>query len=135
GALFVRISLHEPPKDRALSYRDGDPIDRQAFMVIRDRQARSTVEAVVSITEGRILSWDIIPAAQPSITFDEFLASDRTIREDPRWQEAMRRRGVTDFSLAMIDPWSAGYDTEADDPGRRRIVRALTFVRAAPIDN
>ncbi len=30
-------------------------------------------------------------------------------REDPRWQEAMRKRGVTDFSLAMIDPWPAGY--------------------------
>ena len=28
------------------------------------------------------------------------------VRADPRWQEAMRRRGVEDFSLCMIDPWS-----------------------------
>ena len=109
GALFVRISLHEPPKETVLGFRDADPVSREAFMVIRDRQARATIEAIVSITEGRVTSWEVVPAAQPSITFDEFLASDRAIRNDPRWQEAMRKRGVTDFDLAMVDPWSAGY--------------------------
>src|SRR6266508_2454817 len=77
GALFVRISLDEPPKDVVLNHQDGDPIDRRDFMVIRDRQARATIEAVVSITRGTIISWEVIAAAQPSITFDEFLASDR----------------------------------------------------------
>jgi primary-amine oxidase len=134
-SLFVRISLDEPPKDVVLGYHEGDPVERRAFAVIRDREARATVEAVVSITQGTVLSWEVVPGAQPSITFDEFLASDQAIRNDPRWQEALRRRGVTDFDLTMVDPWSAGYYGPEDDPGRRRIVRALTFVRAAPGDN
>ena len=27
------------------------------------------------------------------------------MKADPRWQEAMRKRGVEDFELAMVDPW------------------------------
>jgi len=134
-SLFVRISLNEPPKEAVLGYKYGQPIDRQAFVILRDRAARATVEVVVSITQQKVLSWDVVPGAQPSITFDEFLASDQAIRNDPRWQEAMRRRGVTDFSLAMVDAWSAGYYGPEDDPDRRRIIRPLTFVRAAPEDN
>jgi primary-amine oxidase len=131
----VRISLHEPPKDVVLGFKDGDPIERRAFMVLRDRQARATIEAVVSITQGRVVSWEVAQGAQPSITFTEFLASDKAIRGDPRWQEAMRKRGVTNFDLAMVDPWSAGYYAAEDAPERRRIIRALTFMRAAPEDN
>jgi primary-amine oxidase len=135
AVLFVRIALHEPPKEVVLGFTNGAPVSREAFMVLRDRQARTTVEAVVSITEGRVVSWEVVPGVQPSITFDEFLASDRAIRSDPQWQAAMRKRGVTDFSLAMVDPWSAGYYAPEDAPERRRIIRALTFVRARPEDN
>jgi primary-amine oxidase len=135
GTLFVRISLQEPPKAEVLSYREGAAIERRAFVVLRDRRARATAEAVVSITDRAVRSWEVIPGAQPSITFDEFLASDRAIRGDARWQEAMRKRGVTDFNLAMVDPWSAGFYAPEDHPANRRIIRALTFIRAAPEDN
>ncbi len=134
GCLFVSISLDEPPKE-AVFGGAGGAVDRRAFMVIRDTRSRATVEATVSITRGAVLSWEVIPGAQPSITLAEFLASDEAIKKDPRWQEAMRKRGVTDFSLAMVDAWSAGCYQPEDDPGNRRIVRALTFIRTAPKDN
>ena len=54
---------------------------------------------------------------------------------DPRWQEAMRRRGVEDFSLAMIDPWASSWTGPEDDPAARRMVRPLTWMRAAPGEN
>jgi primary-amine oxidase len=44
----------------------------------------------------------------------------------------MRKRGVEDFSLAMIDPWASSYTGPEDDPGRRRIARPLTWLRSAP---
>ena len=44
----------------------------------------------------------------------------------------MRKRGVEDFSLAMIDPWAAGYTGEEDAATARRILRPLTWVRSEP---
>src|SRR5215813_12891134 len=132
--LFVRISLHEPPKSTVLSFRAGDPFERQAFVLIRDRRARTTSEVIVSITGRAVLSWKEVPGVQPPITLDEFFACERTVQANPSWQAAMKKRGITDFSLAMVDPWSAGYYGPADDPARR-LVRALTWIRTEKLDN
>ena len=61
---------------------------------------------------------------------------EEVVREDPRWQEAMRKRGVTDFDLAMIDPWPAGYYGAQDHYDNSPLVcRPLTFMRAAPSEH
>ena len=44
----------------------------------------------------------------------------------------MRKRGVEDFELAMIDPWASSYTGPDDHPSKRRICRPLTWVRSAP---
>jgi primary-amine oxidase len=132
---FITITLHEPPKGRVLALREGEQLDREAFVVLRDREQRATYETVVSLTRGELVSWREVPGAQPGLTFGEFIACEDVVRADPRWQAAMRERGVTDFSLAMIDPWSAGYTGEADDPARHRICRPLTFLRSKPDEN
>ena len=132
--LFIRVSLHEPPKGTVLAFRTGDALERQAFVLLRDRLARTTCEVIVSITRRSILSWKDLAGVQPSITFDEFLECERMVQSDPTWQAAMKRRGVTDFSLAMVDPWSAGYYGPADDPSRR-LVRTLTWIRTDEHDN
>ena len=44
--LFVRVQLEEPPRDAVLRFREGDPVDRRAFLILRDRRARATIEAV-----------------------------------------------------------------------------------------
>jgi primary-amine oxidase len=130
----ISMALHEPAKDQVLSYRSGDPVERQAFAILLDNASRTTYEAVVSLTRKRVLSWTEIPAVQPSIVVDEFFECEAAVRADARWQEAMRKRGVTDFSLAMVDPWSAGHYGFAGEEGKR-LVRALTWVRRNPTDN
>jgi primary-amine oxidase len=132
--LFVRVFLQEPPKEVVLGFTDGDRMDRQAFMVIRDRRARATYEAIVSITRKSVVSYQHIPRVQPAIIFEEFLACERLVRSNPEWQAAMRRRGIEDVDLAMVDPWSAGHYGPEDDP-ERRLVRALTWVRTSAGDN
>jgi primary-amine oxidase len=132
--LFVRVSLQEPSKDIVLGFRPGDPIDRQAFIIIRDRAARATFEAVVSVTKQAVVSWKQVTDVQPSITFEEFFACEALVRSSPAWQAALRRRGVEDPELAIVDPWSAGYYGPADDPNRR-LIRALTWVRTGAEDN
>src|SRR5215469_5959476 len=135
-ARFVFVTLNEPEKAAVLGYEPGQPIDRQAFVIVRERAERKTYEALVSITAGEVLSWRERPGIQPPIMFEEFLASEEAVRNDPRWQEAMRKRGVTDFTNVMIDPWSLGYNGPDDAPDKGRMVRPLTFVRQGdPDDN
>ncbi|CAN5186146.1 primary-amine oxidase [soil metagenome] len=134
-ARFVIIENHEPPKDVVLGWQPGTTWDRQAFATLRETAEHATYEAVVSLTNGTLVSWTLIPNAQPPITFEEFLRSEELVRNDPRWQAAMRLRGVEDFSLAMIDKWASGYVAPGDEPGTRRIARPLTFVRSAEGDN
>jgi len=130
----IFVMLQEPPKEPVLRHRPGDPVDRAAFVVAIDSGAGRTYEAVVGLAEGRVRSWEHVAGAQPAIVLDEFVECEAAVRADPRWQEALRRRGVTDFSLAMVDSWSAGNFGFPEDEGRR-LVRALTWVRRHPGDN
>ena len=130
----IFVMLHEPAKKVVLGHRPGDPVERVAFVVCVDRDAGRTYEATVSLSEGRVRSWEHVPDAQPAIVLDEFLECEAVVRADPRWQEALRKRGVTDPRLAMVDCWSAGYFGFPEDEGRR-LVRALTWVRRHPHDN
>ena len=136
SARFVFITLKEPPKDAVLSYRDGDEVDRQAHIVVRERAERKTYEGVVSLTAREVRSWREVAGAQASLMFEEFAATEDLVRNDPCWQDAMRKRGVTDFENVMIDPWSVGYFGPEDAPDRGRFVRPLTWVRrGGPDDN
>jgi primary-amine oxidase len=135
-ARFVYITLAEPDKATVLGFQPGDAIDRRAFVILRERAERKTYEAIVSVTGGAVVSWHEVPGVQPAIMFEEFLASEEIVRKDPRWREAMRKRGVTDLDNVMIDPWSSGYNGPEEAPEKGRLVRPLTFVRrGSPDDN
>ena len=133
---FVFVALHEPAKAQVLAWSAGDdPLPREAHVVLYDRATRATCEAVVSLTTREVVSFAEVPGVQASIMAEEFESCEAIVVADPRWQEAMRRRGVEDFSLAMIDPWASSWTGPEDDPGARRIVRPLTWVRSAPGEN
>jgi primary-amine oxidase len=130
----IFIMLHEPAKKVVLAHRPGDAVERAAFVVLVDSGPGKTYEAVVSLSAGRVLSWEHVPGAQPAIVQDEFVDCEAAVRADPRWQAALRERGVADPSLAMVDCWSAGNFGFPEDEGRR-LVRALTWVRRDAQDN
>jgi primary-amine oxidase len=132
--LFVSISLHEPPKADVLGWPESGAVPREAFAVFRDLTARTTYEAIVSLDERQVRWSRTVPGAQPSITYEEALEADRAIKADPGWQAALRKRGVENFDLCMVDAWSAG-NYDADPNPAQRIVRALTWVRSDPTDN
>jgi primary-amine oxidase len=131
---FASVNLHEPAKEVVLNYASGTPIERAAFIILLDNIDGATYEAVVSITEGRVISWQHIPGAQPSIMLDEFFECEQMLKTHPEFQAALRKRGITNFDLLMVDPWSAGnYGDEEEQ--KLRLTRTLTWVRSDPDDN
>ncbi len=135
-ARFVYLSLYEPAKADVISFEAGGPVpDRLVKVVLRERAEHATYEAVVRLPKGEVVSYQRIPGVQPSVMLEEFLASEDIVRGDPRWQEAMRKRGITDFSLCMIDPWSTPNVEPGVGPDDGRFVTPLTWVRDDPADN
>ena len=131
---FETIVLQEPDKATVGNFRPGDAIARNALLVILDNAAAATYEAVVSLNERRVTSWQHVPGVQPRIMFDEFAECEAVVKANPEFQAALRLRGITDFDLVMVDPWSAGNYGFADEEGRR-LVLTRNFLRSGPNDN
>jgi primary-amine oxidase len=139
---FVRVDLLEPSKEVIAKWRPGDPVDRCGLAVLLDRSANATYEAVVSVTDREVRSFEQIPGVQPEVMADEFEEAERAVKDSPLFQEALAKRGIDDVDSLCVDPWSAGsYGT---DDRNRRLMRCLAWVRldgpddncyAHPIDN
>ncbi|TDS87777.1 primary-amine oxidase [Nesterenkonia aurantiaca] len=141
---FVFIELREPSKATVRAFEaEAGPWEREAFLLLRDHDRHRTLEAIVNLSTDAVTSYLEIEDAQPPMTEEEFFACEEMIRQDPQVQQALRRRGVEDFSKAMVDKWAAGYVMAEDAPSQRRIARPIVFIQgeddanayARPVEN
>ncbi len=133
-ALFSTVTLDEPTRAAVAGHRPGDPVDRRIRMTLVPGPTASVVEAVVSLTGGKVVAWTEVDDVRPALLFDDSYRSIVALRADPTWQAAMRRRGITDFEQVQIDPWPTGNFGHPLEEGRR-ITRCLSFYREIPTDN
>ncbi|MFC4323625.1 primary-amine oxidase [Litchfieldia salsa] len=134
SARFAEVILHEPEKETVLNFKEGDSIERQAHIILLEPETNETFEGVVSITKEDIHSWEFVPDVRPGFILDEFDQIESLVVNDPDYQAALLKRGVSDPSLVMVDPWSSGYFDIKEDEGKR-LVRALAWVRPAKDEN
>jgi primary-amine oxidase len=134
---FCSITLAEPAKAALKAYEAGEPCAREAGVLLMDRTTGRAYEAVVDLGAATVRSYESVAAGlQPSVLIDEFAECETAIKKSPEFLAAIRRRGVADPDLIMIDAWSAGmYGDEPPEEQGKRLVRALAFVRAEPGDN
>ena len=64
---FATVTLNEPAKETVLSFKPGDPIEREAFLILLDNTTAKTYEAVVSLGSGQVKSWEQNPGVQPPL--------------------------------------------------------------------
>jgi primary-amine oxidase len=125
---FVIITLQEPGKDLVYQHPSGNPFPRHAFVLLLDRPAGKTFEAVVDLSGKLLVSYSEREGVQPPMTLADHLKGEELIRQDPGWQAAMKKRGLTDAQLqeVVVDTWAAGYV-----PGRenQRLVRGISYWR------
>jgi primary-amine oxidase len=131
---FVTMVLNEPSKKTVLNFKKGDPVNREAKIVLLDKKNELVYEAIVSLTLKKILSWKSRKDVQPSITSDEISEAENIIKKDKEFQEALKKRGVTNLDLVMVDQWPAGNFGLKSERGKR-LARGLSWVRAFPRDN
>jgi primary-amine oxidase len=135
---FVEVALREPAKADLLAAAEAgaeEELPRQARAVLIDRGERVSVEAIVSLDDERVISWETVAAGQAPFTLEEILECERAVRRHPDFQAAMRRRGIEDMELVWVDPWPFGVYPDESDLEGRRLTRGLVWVRANPGDD
>ena len=117
SARFSGILLHAPPKTEVLAWKPGDPFRREALAILR--QQRKTYEAVVDIRQQKVISWTEIPGVQAGLTLEEIVGVSDKVKDNQQWQEAMHRRGITDFDTVECHGIVPGYFGTPEEQGRR----------------
>src|SRR5467141_2785917 len=128
---FSLITLHEPSKQEVLDPRPGSQPDREAFVVVYERNSNQTFEAIVDLSSKRVSSWKEIHGVQPSFLTEDAKIVEDAVRADSRWQEAMRKRGISDLSKVRIDDWAGGYFGDPKESGFR-FRRAISYYGGDP---
>ncbi len=131
---FISVSLKEPSKAFVYAFKEGDEFDRQTFTIVLDSATGKVYEALISLNTNTIISWKYIPGVQPTMTSDEQVECEIAVRNDPAFQDALKRYGINDPELVMVDIWTAGH-YGADEESTIRLARPLCFVRTDETDN
>jgi primary-amine oxidase len=131
---FPTVVLKDPPKEIVLNFTSGDPISREAFLILLDNETGKTYEAVVDLGDRTVTSWQHIPDVQPNIMADELAECEAAVKANPEFQEILRKRGITDLDLVMVDPWAVGNFDIEEEKGIR-LSRALVWLRSSPHSN
>jgi primary-amine oxidase len=128
-AVFPLITLQEPKKEEVLNFIPGKPFHRQAFLIIYERSQNKTFEGVVDLTTKTLSSWKKIPSVQPPLVNSEYELATQVIKADAQWQEAMRRRGITDFNQVKISLWAPGILNKEEEVAGNRLCRGLSYYK------
>ncbi len=133
-ALFEQVRLREPDKAAVRAFVPGAGFAREVFLVVLDRTAGKTFEAVVSLSDDNMVSWRHIPGAQPWIMAEEMEAIVALVKADPDYREGLRRRGIEDLDQVYLEPFAVA-NFGAEEEQTRRLVRPHSFFVEEPGDN
>ncbi len=122
----VSVEAVEPDKADYLAWRAGGPaLAREALVVIVDQGSERGVEVAVSLDAERVLRTAVLDeGVHPAIHVEEFDIAGEVVRADPRYIEAIARRGLAPEDV-YVEAWSAG----AHEERSRRLVRCISWLR------
>lgn len=107
---FTRLEIKAPDKSMVWAWRPGMPMPRAAEAVIS--QGSSVYEATVDVTGRTLLSWTERTGVQPMWLESEYGADVvNKVMKDPRFIEALKRRGITSTQFVTciaVPPGSFG---------------------------
>jgi primary-amine oxidase len=129
------IDIDEPDKAIVRLYEPEAPKTRVARFNVYRRGAMGVWQGLMDLTSSAVLSVVFKEDARPMVAVQEILLVEETVKADPRFQEALRRRGLLEkLEFVCIDPWTVGDFDVAIEKGRR-ILNCFVWLRMFPLDN
>ena len=136
NALFVNISLVEPEKEFVRNYKQGDDCPRMLKIRGIDSKEDGGFVAIIDLKSNEVNSLNrVSEKAQVTYSLAEVFMATELTKADERYQEALKKRGITDLDMVQIDPWPAGgVIHESIKPGHRAL-KTISFLRENQTDN
>jgi primary-amine oxidase len=133
GWRYASIEMAEPDK-AALHAFDSNGVTpaRKATVVCFERGANATYKGMVSLTDGSVESFELVPGVQPNFTVDEFTECDQMLRSHPEVIAALARRGITDVENVFMDTWTYGDAVAPPEFRDRRLGWSDAWRKEAP---
>ncbi len=129
---FIEIVLKEPSKQVLHSYEtDGEAVERNAKIVLRNKDDNKTYEGIVSLDKESVVEWNHLPGVQPRMIGEEFVEVEHVVTSNQEFREAVKKRGA-DPDLTIVTAWSAGHDFVPEDIDRsRRLSHGVAWVKGS----
>jgi primary-amine oxidase len=86
-------------------------------------------EGVVDLSVQQLTSWKEIPGVQTGLAQPEFNILTNAVKADPRWQQAMRERGISNFDDVIVDGWGPGVLSTEERASGARLIRGLSYLQ------
>lgn len=129
------IDLDEPTKEAVREHVDGAAFPRIARFNIYRRGVMGVLTGRVDLASGELLSQVFREDARAMVAVEEVFEIEKTVKADPRFQEALRRRGlIDDLDFMCVDPWTVGDFGHVIEQGRR-VLNCFIWMRTFPLDN
>ncbi len=128
-------ALPVEPDKATLRGGNGSTIERSVRLTGYDRELGASFDALVSLSQDKLLDFTRVETGHAPISLADVARVNGIAKADPRWQEAMRKRGIEDFDLVQIDPWPGGGFVPEEAPPGTRLMRAISFLHEDPDDN
>jgi primary-amine oxidase len=123
------LAMEPPDKAEVIGWRKGRTFSRRAIALVRNGAEVS--EVIIDLAAGSIERWTDVAGVQPALTSAEWATAQALVKADPRWLEAMGKRGYDDVTDIFCESLSAGYFGEPAEAERRLVRLPCYDVRGA----
>ncbi len=129
------IDVAEPDKPVIRDHAPDQPFRRIARYNAFRRGQLGVWQGRIDLAAGAIVSEQFREDARAMVAIEEIFDIERVVKADPRFQEALRRRGLlAELDFICVDPWTVGDFGHAIEQGRR-VLNCFIWMRTFPLDN
>jgi primary-amine oxidase len=118
GVLFENIDLREPTPAEYRAHLEGISLPREARVNVNHLEVHGVWQLIVSIADKAIIRRKHFPTARAGFMVEQMLSVEVNVKNDPRFIEACRKRGITEMTGVIVDSWSGGNFGHEDEEGR-----------------
>ncbi|MBC8010637.1 MAG: hypothetical protein H7067_11140 [Burkholderiales bacterium] len=114
GVIYSWVQLQEPPKEKVLAWKEGEPLPRSAFVVGISPKEKLSHELIVDLDAGKVSSRKVLKNLQPFLAASEFEIATNAVDASEEVRDLLKKRGYEIpgkiSERFYLDPYAPGFE-------------------------